>query len=346
MKIIDLFSGVGGLSLGFEMVGFQTKLALDNWNDSIETFNYNRENKVGIVLEIEEFNKKTINKFKDEKITGIIGGPPCQGFSSANLSDVSDQGIKINKNRNKLYLEFYKTVKIINPEFFVIENVKGLITSQKGAFVKDINERFGNLGYKISFQVLNAMDYGVPQNRQRVFFVGIKAKNFSFPKKNKRIINCHEALSDLPINFKDPADYTSPPLNSYQKLSRKKNSILVNHENTNHTSNTIKIISKIPDGGSIKDLPKEYWQVRKFNKAFQRMNSKEVSHTVDTGHRNYFHYKANRVPSVRENARLQSFHDNFIFCGSKTSQYKQVGNAVPPLLAKALAQKIVKCLKS
>lgn len=346
MKIIDLFSGVGGLSLGFELAGFKTELALDNWSDAIKTFNFNREDKVGIISEIEVFNKKLIKKFVNKNIVGVIGGPPCQGFSSANLSDVSQQGFKINQSRNKLYLEFYKTVKIINPEFFLIENVRGLVTTQKGAFVKDINERFGDLGYEINYEVLNAMDYGVPQNRQRVFFVGIKKPGFIFPKKSNIRVSCHEALSDLPINFDKPVDYENHPSNDYQKIMRNKSKSPLNHENTKHTKKTIEIIRKIPDGGSIKDLSKKYWQIRKFNKAFQRMGSKSASHTVDTGHRNYFHYKANRVPTVRENARLQSFNDNFIFQGSKTSQYKQVGNAVPPLLSKAIAEEIVKCLKS
>ena len=121
--------------------------------------------------------------------------------------------------------------------------------------------------------------------------------------------------------------------------------ILFNHEPTRHTDQTKEIISMIPDGGNISDLPKEYWNVRKYNKAFQRMNSKLPSNTIDTGHRNYFHYKENRVPSVRESARIQSFPDSYEFLGSKTSQYKQVGNAVPPLLAKVVALKIRETLE-
>ena len=116
--------------------------------------------------------------------------------------------------------------------------------------------------------------------------------------------------------------------------------VLFNHAGTNHSQQTIDIISMIKDGGKIKDLSPEYWEVRKYNKAFERMSSTGQSNTVDTGHRNYFHYKQNRIPSVRENARLQSFTDDFEFLGSKTSQYKQVGNAVPPLLAYAVANAI------
>ena len=121
---------------------------------------------------------------------------------------------------------------------------------------------------------------------------------------------------------------------------RKNSKRIINHENTNHEDQTISVISKIRDGGTIHDLDKKYWEIRKYNKTFQRMNSKLPSLTIDTGHRNYFHYKANRIPTVRECARLQSFPDNFVFKGSKTSQYKQVGNAVPPLLSELFAKNL------
>jgi DNA (cytosine-5)-methyltransferase 1 len=128
-------------------------------------------------------------------------------------------------------------------------------------------------------------------------------------------------------------------------MIRGNSKIILNHEETKHSDKTKEIISMIPDGGNIKSLPENYWEIRKFNKAFQRMNSKLPSLTIDTGHRNYFHYCEDRIPSVRESARIQSFPDSFEFVGSKTSQYKQVGNAVPPLLAYKLALQIKKYLK-
>lgn len=346
MKIIDLFSGVGGLSLGFEQAGFESVAAIDMWKDAIDTYNHNRKNKVGKVVDIKTFN----NQFLDEiianhKITGIIGGPPCQGYSTAGISDISESIGKINESRNKLYLEFFNTVKKVTPEFFLIENVKGMVTLNGGAFVKDINKRFGKLGYKINYKILNASDYGVPQNRLRVFFVGLREDTFEFPEIKNQKITCLDALSDLysDLTVSDSV-YASPPKNNYQKKLRKSSSVVLNHEDTNHSEQTKQIISMIPDGGTIKSLPKEYWEVRKFNKAFQRMNSKTPSLTIDTGHRNYFHFKENRIPTVRESARIQSFPDKFEFTGSKTSQYKQVGNAVPPLLAYELAKQIKKYL--
>jgi DNA (cytosine-5)-methyltransferase 1 len=123
-------------------------------------------------------------------------------------------------------------------------------------------------------------------------------------------------------------------------MMREGSTTILNHQLTMHTEQTKQIIGMIPDGGKIKDLPREYWEVRKYNKAFERMSSARPSNTVDTGHRNYFHYSENRIPTARENARLQSFPDTFEFVGTRTSQYKQTGNAVPPLLAYAIAKAI------
>jgi DNA (cytosine-5)-methyltransferase 1 len=345
MKILDLFAGVGGMSLGFEMAGFETLRAIDIWADAINTLNHNQKKKrPGIVSDIETFNKNDLkNLVKTNDIAGVIGGPPCQGFSTARLSDNGVDINIINRARNSLYLDFYNTVKIVKPAFFVIENVRGMVSMNKGAFVKDILERFGKLGFEINFEIVNAANYGVPQNRHRVLFVGIRKELFLFPPMSIHKISTSDALSDLPMPLNERyQSYQNLPLNLFQKKIRKGSSYIFNHEPTNHSQQTIEVISKIPDGGSIKSLPKEYWEIRKFNKAFQRMNSTMPSLTIDTGHRNYFHYSDNRIPTVREAARLQSFPDKFEFLGSRTSQYKQVGNAVPPQLAHEIALQIKK----
>jgi DNA (cytosine-5)-methyltransferase 1 len=342
MKIIDLFSGVGGLSLGFEMVGFESIAAIDFWEDAIKTYNHNRINKVGFSIDVTKFNDELIPKIlKKHKVDGIIGGPPCQGFSTARLSNTSEKIGKINESRNHLYLEFFRSVKIVRPKFFLIENVRGLVSANNGAFVNDIIERFGGIGYNVSFKILNASDYGVPQNRQRVFFIGLLKGKFEFPSKFDYKVSTKEAIMDLIRSNEDVNQkYSSPAINDYQKLMRNGSKSVKNHEVTIHNEQTLNVISKVPDGGNIKSLPPEYWNIRKYNKAFQRMNSKLPSNTIDTGHRNYFHYEANRIPTTRESARIQSFPDHFEFLGTKGSQYKQVGNAVPPLLAKVLAEKI------
>lgn len=336
-KIIDLFCGCGGLSRGFELAGFESILAIDMWNDAIKTYNYNHKKEVAICKDIRELNNKYLEKIANEnEISGIIGGPPCQGYSTVGKRDINDE-------RNYLYLEYCRIVEKVKPQFFVLENVKGLLTLNNGMFKEDIIKRFESLGYIVTYKVLNASDYGVPQNRQRVFFVGIKNKKFKFPKEFGYRISTKEAISDLE---NCSSHYKCEPKTEYQKIMRNRQNELKNNEITVHSEQTTLIINLIPDGGKIKDIDEKYWKVRKYNKAFQRMNSNLPSNTIDTGHRNYFHYKENRIPTVRESARIQSFSDDFIFLGSKTSQYKQVGNAVPPLLAKAIAIAIDEQLNS
>lgn len=339
MKIIDLFCGIGGLSLGFENAGFEVAAAIDMWDDAIKTYNHNRTEKIAQTMSVEVFNETVLPELvKKEHITGVIGGPPCQGFSTVGKREIDD-------SRNKLYLEFYKAVKIAKPDFFVIENVKGMLTLNKGAFVDDIMKRFGEsgLGYTISKQLVNAADYGVPQNRYRVIFVGIRNKQFNFPPALGYRLSSKDGIGDL--EGSDNEHYARKPQNEFQSRMRGKETRLKNQDYTAHSEQTISIISQIPDGGNIKCLPAEYWQVRKYNKAFERMSSSRPSNTIDTGHRNYFHYAEPRIPTVRESARIQSFPDSFEILGTRGSQYKQVGNAVPPLLAQAIAEEIIKTLK-
>lgn len=334
MKIIDLFCGIGGLSLGFEQSGFEVLYAVDMWEDAVKTYNHNRKDKVARVMSVEDFNKEVLPHLASEnKITGIIGGPPCQGFSTVGKREIDDP-------RNKMYLEFYKAVKLAKPDFFVIENVKGMLTLNKGAFVKDLLDRFGEngLGYTISYKLLNAADYGIPQNRYRVFYVGIKNQKFEFPPAYDYQLTAKEGISDLLHSNNE--HYGSEPQNEYQRTLRGSQEKPLNQDYTAHTEQTINIISQIPDGGNIRSLPKEFWEVRKYNKAFERMSSQRPSNTIDTGHRNYFHYAEPRIPTLRESARIQSFPDNFEVLGTRGSQYKQVGNAVPPMLAKVIAEKI------
>lgn len=341
MKVIDIFSGAGGLSVGFEQVGFTTVLAIDKWEDAIRTFNANHKYSVGTTRDIHEFTNRDIEKYASNDITGIIGGPPCQGFSLVGTRDTNDP-------RNSLYIEYVRFVNQVRPKFFVLENVSGLISLEKGKFKEDIIKRFTELGYNVDFKLLTASDYGVPQSRKRVFFVGLRKdifgdRFFDFNNLVKRdMVSTKDAISDLPkaVNHKEPINYENQYENEFQKQMRKDSVQIYNHEITNHTKQTIDIISLVPDGGGIKDLDESFYKVRNYNNAFKRMNSKLPSSTIDCGHRNYFHYKENRVPTVRESARIQSFPDKYEFKGSKTSQYTQVGNAVPPLLAKTIAKEL------
>ena len=216
---------------------------------------------------------------------------------------------------------------------------------KKALFIKNqIIKDFEKLGYKVSHQILLASDYGIPQNRKRAFFVGLKNNlefDFPFPTTPNNKITSKEALSDLTEHtIPDGSPYLSKYESSYQKQMRNGNKVVFNHQITEHKEKTIEIIAMVPDGGNYKSLPKELHTTRKVNIAWTRLNSQKPSFTIDTGHNHHFHYEFNRVPTARESARLQSFHDDFIFQKGKTSQLKQIGNAVPPLLAKELAKKL------
>lgn len=185
-------------------------------------------------------------------------------------------------------------------------------------------------------------------------FVGLKNSKikFEFPKPthtSENYVTCEEAIGDLPSRENKQGEevdsYTNGPISDYQRGMRKNTNNLYNHVATNHTQKVKDVISLVPEGGNHKDLPKGVGTSRRFNEAWTRYHSKKPSKTIDTGHRNHFHYKYNRVPTVRENARLQSFTDDFVFYGNRTQQNRQVGNAVPPLLGYAIAKQLIKYLK-
>jgi len=340
-KIIDLFCGCGGLSHGFIEAGYDVVLGIDHWNDAIGTFRNNHINSEGLVADLSNESPKQISKRTGiENIDLIIGGPPCQGFSIAGKRIIDDE-------RNKLYKAFVGFVAYFKPKAFIMENVPNIVAIGAGVIKNAIVNDFESLGYKVVYKVLMASDYGVPQNRKRTFFIGIKGNiEFVFPKPMQEAhITSKEAISDLPKDsIADGSKYWSMPNSEYQKMIRKNSVAIFNHETTNHSEQTVNIISLVPDGGNYKNLPQRLQQTRNVNIAWTRLNSNKPSFTIDTGHRHHFHYEFNRVPTVRESARIQSFPDTFRFLGSKTSQYKQVGNAVPPLLAKVIAEELKKYL--
>lgn len=338
-KIIDLFCGAGGLSLGFENAGYETVLAIDFWKPAIDTFNYNRKNKVGLVKDITKLDKSFFESYDLDSICGIVGGPPCQGFSLAGKRIIDDE-------RNKLYRDYFRILKIVKPYFFVMENVTGILNLNNGVIKEDIYRRANDAGYKVFSKTICAAEHGVPQNRKRVFFIGIRKDkiigNFEFPIALNYRINCEEAISDLPRLdlHENNTKYRCYPNSNYQRIMRKNSSSVYNHEQTKHTEETILAISCVPEGGGIKNIPENIRGDRNYSSLLRRMDRYKPSQTIDTGHRTYFHYEENRIISVREAARLQSFPDNYIFLGSKQQQYKQVGNAVPPMLAFRIAKSI------
>lgn len=339
MNVIDLFCGCGGLSYGFEKAGYNILLGIDNDKMALKTFEYNHHNSKSICGDITQIGYKEIKKvIGNKKIDVIIGGPPCQGMSLSGPRQFDDP-------RNKLYLSYIRLVNEIRPKAFVIENVPGLISLFGGQIKENIITKFSQMGYDIKYKIVCSADYGVPQMRKRVVFVGVKGKNdFVYPKENKNYVTCEMALSDLPSLVdtigEEHMDYVKQPQNNYQKLMRFNSFEVLNHIAANHSEKVKHIISLVPDGGNYKNLPEEYRLSRNFHVAWTRFNSQKPAPTIDTGHRHHFHYKYNRVPTVRECARLQSFPDDFVFWGNKTQQFRQVGNAVPPLMAQAIAEQL------
>lgn len=340
-NVLDLFCGCGGMSLGFEKADYDVLLGIDIWKDALATYAYNHKNSMTLCADLSSLNPIDVSKkIGDKKIDVIIGGPPCQGFSVAGKRIIDD-------DRNKLYKSFVRMVAYFTPKAFVLENVPNILSIGGGVIKDAIVADFEKLGYTVVNKVLMASNYGVPQNRRRAIFVGLlDGKSFSYPEPNvNKVISSWEALSDLPEGtLKDGDPYPTRSFSSYQDLMRRNSAGVYNHEITIHNEQTIKTIAMVPDGGNYKDLPMELQNIRKVHIAWTRLNSQKPSFTIDTGHRHHFHYKYNRIPTARESARIQSFPDNFIFLCSRTSQLKQIGNAVPPLMAQAIANELKKYL--
>lgn len=344
LNAIDLFSGCGGFSYGFQQAGFNILLGIDNDRIALNTFERNHKDSKGLFVDLHQPQaiKDIISNLKGKKVDVIIAGPPCQGFSLTGTRNENDK-------RNTLFYSVFELAALLKPTAFIIENVPGIATLYKGKVRDEILRLSDELGYNCSLKALFAPDYGVPQIRRRMFFVCIKKEKgkFEFPKPlydESNYISCEQAINDLPSLEKERGSevmqYSHQPKSEYQKKMRNGNAVLNNHIATVHTDLVKKVISLVPEGGNYRDLPAGVGESRRFHEAWTRYHSKKPSRTIDTGHRNHFHYKWNRVPTIRENARLQSFPDAFVFIGNKTQQNKQVGNAVPPLLGYHIANKL------
>lgn len=346
LKVLDLFSGCGGLSLGFKLAGFKIKGAIDYDKDSIETFKKNFGKGKFFVKDINKIDKKFIKKnFKD--IDVVIGGPPCQGFSNANRWHKN-----YNDPRNLLFLKFIEFVKIIRPKMVLIENVSGILSSSKGQIIKNIEKILNKYEYNVDYKLLNASDFGVPQIRKRVFIVGNRLSSVEFFDKLKKLkkVTVKDAISELyPLEKRGEKKLNGKLSNDYIKYLRKKNSIVLNHDIVYPANSTIEKIKHVKQGENWQSIPKNLFKNQRNNRhssAFKRLKEDDFSVTIDTGnaHSNYFHPIYHRIPTPREAARLQSFKDNFEFVGTRTSQYRQIGNAVPPLLSKQIAKNFKKVI--
>lgn len=346
-RILDLFCGAGGMSYGMHKNRhFRTVVALDI-NESLAITLKNNMPEVNVVtgdIREEFIKKKVVDLSLKERVNMIIGGPPCQGYS------MKGKKLGLKDPRNFLFIEFLNIVNRIQPEVFVIENVKSLFSASNGWFKNEITTEIEKLGYHVDVGILRATDFGVPQTRERAIFICCKTKKINLPSPTeKNIITVKDAIFDLAyLESNEGAfeqDYLNNPTSKYQKIIRNNSKKLYNHKASNHAMVALQKLKMIPPEKGKECLPKELLGKQQFKSTWGRLEWNKPSPTIDTrfdaasnGTNN--HPFLNRSITPREAARLQSFDDNYIFYGPKVAVRAQIGNAVPPLMAKAIADKI------
>ncbi len=345
MTAVDIFSGVGGMSIGAIMAGVDVKLAIDSDEMVAKTYAFNHPATTVIQADIKSITElKTINP---SSIDILFGGPPCQGFSRSNLRTRNTE----NAN-NWLFKEFLRLATFWRPKWIVIENVKGLLETSKGLFLREIVDSLKAISYKVEFKVLNAVNFGVPQNRERLFIVAYpKNIKFQFPSVNHKTISVRDALFDLPElsngNKIDIMEYGELPISEYAEVLRNGMIQSCNHGVSWNNKKVIDRYIHIPQGGNWKNIPLElmanYTDVSRCHTGiYHRINPDKPSVVIGNYRKNMLvHPVQHRGLSVREAARLQSFPDSFVFKGPLVNQQQQVGNAVPPLLAKVIFESIL-----
>lgn len=352
---IDLFAGCGGLSLGFDMAGFKSILACDFWKPACLTFKNNFPNCPLFEDDVKDLNKETLDKFigkEIEDVDVVVGGPPCQGFSTAGKQWIDDP-------RNGLFVEFVRIISFVKPKYVVMENVPPILTLASGRFLKEIVATYNNNDYQVKANLLNARYFGVPQERKRAVFLawrtGLKEPQYPEPKALP-YITCKEAISDLENEgFAEKKEYSSQAQSEYQTWSRSDSGGLFNHIGTNITLLNQRRAAEVKQGENEQDLPN--WlklksrrinpSLKNISTGFRRLEANKAAHTIIRAsglESQPLHYRFNRQLTVRELARLCSFPDSFVFYGNARDQKGQIGNAVPPLLAFAIAKEIRKLL--
>ncbi|MEL5899918.1 DNA cytosine methyltransferase [Clostridium sporogenes] len=367
--MIDLFCGAGGFSVGCEWAGFQSVLGTDYFEPALKTWRYNHSNAVAVLGDIRHITptllRNTLKNVGVKNINLITGGVPCQGFSNANRKHNDED------ERNYLFIDYMKMVKEFEPDYIILENVSGMRSTAGGKFVEEILKYMDELGYNAKVELLNAAEFGVPQIRRRLIFVGIKRgrgleEQFIFPtgefkeifKEDNNIENLNQkcfrtvfdAISDLPeLNSNEHADkYTKEPETEYQKLMRGYVNVLVkekvtdlfNHRAPKHPQSTIDKIRNTKPGEPMYE---------RFKQRIRLSYDKPSPTQLAGGIRPQFqfgHPISARGLTIRERARIQSFPDNYRFLGGTVQERVQTGNAVPPLLVYAIAKEIIKDLKN
>ena len=363
IKIVDLFAGVGGLSYGFAYDdAFEIVAANEIMPNMAKAYQLNHPSVKVYNKDVKDFGISDLEKdfgIRSGDIDLVVGGPPCQAYSTVGKRLVDDP-------RGKLFQEYYRGLKELSPKAFIFENVKGLLSLRKGELMKNILELFSSLGYFIKYEILNAADYGAPQVRERVFIIGTKLEDgFSFPepthydpkkgeklfeKGTKPYVTLSDAIGDLPFikTGEESFEYFSEPQNDFQKKMRENAPLrLMDHSAPNNNARLVKIMENLPDGGSPMDLPEEMRPKSGFANTYCRLWWNRPSTTITRNlstpsSSRCIHPRAPRPLTTREGARIQCFPDNYIFYGSRNDKNLQIGNAVPTFLSEVLKEQMKK----
>ncbi len=364
---IDLFAGAGGLSLGFENAGFTVVMAVESNPVYCQTYKRNFPNSVIINEDIRNLSPERLSAqtgLKKGEIAVVIGGPPCQTFSSIGTPKIRSltNGMDHTDIRNYLFEKFVEFVQYFRPRAFVMENVPAMRTKYNGKLYDNLITSLRKLPYEVAHDVLDASEYGVPQKRKRLFVIGVaKGQTFEFPKKTHfgHPNTVGDAIMDLPRVSDGAREHYLPypnkqPLTSYQKAMRSSSGKVGNNICRMSNERAKKVFQHMKQGDRYLDLPKGVRNILPFREdifhdRLKRLVLNEpawtiLAHIGMDGYM-YIHPTENRTLSVREAARLQSFHDDFEFVGNMREQYIQIGNAVPPMLAEKIAKSLKRNLR-
>ena len=351
-NIIDLFAGVGGLSYGFARLSDFNIIAANEIEKDISiAYSLNHPDVKVLNCDINQLDEGTLaDVLNGEKIDLVVGGPPCQSYSTLGKRQMDD--------RASLFMQYKRILKILEPRAFVFENVVGILSMDKGKLFKRVQEEFEELGYELKYKVLDAVDFGVPQHRERVILVGMKGKNnYEYPKEShgkdkKPYVTLKDAIGDLPVikSGESSNKYATDVSNEFLAFVRGNNPMLLEeHKAPKNGEHLIRIMEALKDGQSKDDLPEDIRPKSGYGNTYTKLWWDKPSTTIT---RNFacpsssrcIHPRDSRAMTVREGARLQSFPDDYIFYGSEGMKRLEIGNAVPPLLSVAIAKQMLKAL--